>query len=154
MTYAVTIETVAPRQIAAVRSRVAIPDIAAAWKPALDQVWAFLAAHEELRVAGGHNVFLYHHPTQRDQPMDIDFGVGVARPFTGEGAVQLAETPAGQVARTLHVGSYMKLPGAHQAVHAWCAQNGKRIGGASWEAYGDWADDESKLETEIFYLLA
>lgn len=153
MTYAVTLETVTPRQLAAVRARVPIPDIPKAFKPALDQVWTYLGAHKEVHKPGGHNIFLYHHPTQRDQPMDIDFGVEVVGPFTGGGAVQFTATPAGQVAKTLHVGPYARLPAAHMAVHAWCAQNGKAIGAQSWEIYGDWVEDESKLETEIFYLL-
>ena len=42
---------------------------------------------------------------------------------------------------------------AHDAVHAWRRANGRRIGAMSWEVYGDWTEDESKLETEIFYLL-
>lgn len=153
MTYAVTLETVAPQAIAAVRSRCKIPEIATAWKPALDQVWAYLRAHEGVWAPGGRNLFLYHHPTQRDQPMDIDFGVEVARRFDDGGAVHYVETPAGQVAKTKHVGPYTGLSQAHMAVHTWCAQNGKAIGAQSWELYGDWDEDESKLETEIFYLL-
>lgn len=153
MTYAVTVQTVAPQPIAAVSVVSAIKDIPTAWKPALDQVWAFLRANDGILAPGGHNLFLYHHPTQRDQPMSIDFGVQAQRHFDGGGAVRYVETPAGEVARTLHVGPYARLPAAHNAVHQWCAQNGKAIGAMSWEVYGDWTDDESKLETEIFYLL-
>lgn len=29
----------------------------------------------------------------------------------------------------------------------------KELAGINWEIYGDWNEDESKLETEIFYLL-
>lgn len=153
MAYTVTLETVTPQAIAAVRVSCKIPEIPTAWKPALDQVWAYLRAHEDVWPAGGRNLFLYHHPTQRDQPMDIDFGVEVARHFDAGGAVRYVETPAGQVAKTLHVGPYSGLSHAHMAVHQWCAQNGKQIGAQSWETYGDWNEDESKLETEVFYLL-
>jgi effector-binding domain-containing protein len=153
MTYAVTLETVTPQPIAAVRVRSAIKDIPNAWKPALDQVWAYLRAHEDVWPKGGRNFFLYHHPTHRDQPMDIDFGVEVAKRFEDGGPVRYVETPAGQTARTLHVGPYTGLPAAHNAVHTWCAQNGKAIGAQSWEVYGDWNEDASKLQTEIYYLL-
>ena len=72
----VSLETVAPQLIAAVTSRVEIKDIMSAWKPALYPVKAYLADHPELAASGRH-VFLYHHPTQRDQPMEIDFGIEV-----------------------------------------------------------------------------
>ena len=151
MNYKVTTETVGPIQIAAVRSRALIPDIPKVWKPALDQVWAYLRAHPDIKP--GHNVFLYHHPGNRSDSMDIDFGVGVDKAFTDGGAVRITETPAGEVATTLHVGPYNKMSEAHRAIHEWAAQNGRRIGRASWEIYGDWEEDEAKLETQIVYLL-
>ncbi|HVY84644.1 MAG TPA: GyrI-like domain-containing protein [Caulobacterales bacterium] len=154
MAYIVRIETATPRLIAAVRRQVRIGEIAGAWKPALDEVWAFLGRHPGLAGPNGHNVFLYHHPTRREDPMDIDFGVEVSRPFLGEGAISMVPTPAGEVATTLHVGPYAQLPEAHRAIHTWCATNGKRIGGKSWEIYGDWNEDETKLETEVVYSLA
>ena len=40
----VTVQTVAARKLAAVRRRVTIGAVGAAWKPALDLVWAFLFA--------------------------------------------------------------------------------------------------------------
>lgn len=153
MTYAVAVKTVSAQAIAAVHATSAIQDIPTVFGPALDQVWAHLRAHEGIRAPGGHNLFLYYHPTDRGQMMDIDFGVQVARRFSDGGAVRYVETPAGQVAKTIHVGPYSGLRQAHLAVHAWCEQNGKHIGAQSWEIYGDWNADESKLETEIFNLL-
>src|SRR5262245_10555707 len=129
MTYEVTTKTVAAHPIAAVRAKALIPDIPKTWKPALDQVWAYLRQHPELQP--GHNVFLYHHPANRTDAMEIDFGVAVARPFTDEGNVKSCATPEGEVATTLHVGPYSGLPAAHNAVHGWCSANGKKIGAAS-----------------------
>lgn len=59
MKYDVVLETVQAELVAAVRAKVPISDIARAWKPALDQVWAFLKTNGEL--CPGHNLFLYHH---------------------------------------------------------------------------------------------
>lgn len=56
MAYDVKVETLTPRILAAVRSRVAIKDISTAFKPALDTVWAFLGRRPGLR-SDGHNVF-------------------------------------------------------------------------------------------------
>jgi len=60
MGYEVSVETLVPRTLAAVRRRVAMNDVGREFKPALDQVWAFLKKNPGLRT-DGHNVFLYHH---------------------------------------------------------------------------------------------
>jgi effector-binding domain-containing protein len=151
--YDISVETVAPRTLAAVRGQARFGEIGAAAMPALDKVWAFLKTHGTLRVPGGRNVFLYRRPARREDPMTIDFGVEVASAFPPEDDITCVQTPSGQAARTLYVGLYAQMHPAHQAIHQWCAQNGKRIGGMSWEVYGDWMEDETKLEMEIFYLL-
>ena len=153
MSYEVVTKTVSAQPLAAVRRRVLIRDIGRTWKPALDLVWEFLRRHEGLR-NDGHNCFLYHHPANRGEPMDIDFGVQVIRPFAGEGEVICAETSAGEVAMTTHIGSYAGLAAAHNAVHSWRVATGRTFGGCSWEVYGDWTDDETKLETQVVYLLS
>ena len=137
--------------IAAVRVKVPLEGIAQAWKPALDEVWAVLRSNRELRP--GHNLFLYHHPDDRNEAMDIDFGVQVAHAFDQMGNVRCVETPKGKVARTVHIGPYDRLGEAHNAIHTWCAANNQKIGKASWEIYGDWNSDPAKLETTILYLL-
>ena len=153
MTYEIVTETVAPRPLAAVRRRVRIGAVSSAWKPALDLVWAFLRGRPGLRT-DGHNIFLYHHPARREDPMDVDFGVEVTGPFEGDGEVAFTRTPAGEVASTLFVGSIDKLKDAHDAIHAWSETHGRPIGDASWEIYGDPTDDPSTLEIRIVYLLA
>ncbi len=154
MKYAVTVETVTPRVLAACRGAARLGEIGRAAMPALDRVWAFLKTHPELRRPGGRNVFLYHHTADRDAPFEIDFGVEISRPFAARDGIGVVETPAGEAARTLYIGAYSQMHPAHQAIHAWCREHGARIGAMSWEVYGDWTEDESKLETEIFYLLA
>ena len=125
MKYEVEVESAQVEFVAAVRATVPIGDIARAWKPALDQVWAFLKMRSELRP--GHNLFLYHHAERRNEAMNIDFGVQVARPFEREGDVRCIETPAGEVARTVHIGPYDRLSDAHNALHAWCATHSRKI---------------------------
>jgi effector-binding domain-containing protein len=150
MTYEVKVETIGHRILAAVRRRVAITEISTAFKPALDSVWAFLRSHPGLRT-DGHNIFLYHHESPAIMP--VDFGVEVVRLFVGEGDVTCVTTPAGEGAVVVHRGIYAKLGAAHQALHQWCAENGRKIGAHSMEIYGDWSEDPEKLETRIEYLL-
>jgi effector-binding domain-containing protein len=150
---AVSIQLAQPRTLAAVRRQVSIGQIATAWKPALDQVWAFLYQNPGLRT-DGHNVFLYHHPSSRQSPMDVDFGVQVIRPFERSGEVFSTETPAGKVATALHIGPYSRMTETHNQIHAWAKDNAVNFAGKSWEIYGDWSPDESNLETRIEYLLS
>ncbi len=153
MSIDVNVESVKPRKLAAVRRRVNIGGVATAWRPALDQVWAFLRSHPGIRT-DGHNIFLYHHPQRREDPMDVDFGVEVARSFTPTGEIYETHTPEGEAAVAVHRGNYDQLRGTHDAIHQWAKSNNRTIGGQSWEIYGDWSDDPNKLETTVIYLLA
>lgn len=146
----VSVQSVSPRKLAAVRRELSPGEIAGVWRPALDQVWEFLRTRPGLRT-DGHNVFLYHHA--QGAVMQVDFGVEVERAFDPVGDVHATETPAGEVALAMHVGRYDRLGETHAAIHAWCAKQGRGLAGKSWEVYGDWTDDESKLETTVAYLL-
>ena len=152
MNYHVVTKTVSSQPLAAVRRRVRIGEVGRAWKPALDLVWDFLRQYEGLR-NDGHNCFLYHHPAAGEATMVVDFGVQVIRSFQDEGEIVSTETPAGEVVMTTHIGSSSKLTAAHQAINSWCAATGRALGACSWEIYGDWTNDETKLETEVTYLL-
>ena len=151
MKYDVLVEIARPELVAATRATIPLGDIPRTWKPALDRVWAFLKTRRDLDP--GHNLFLYHHSAPRHEAMNIDFGVQVARSFEPEGDVRCVETPAGEVAKTVHVGPYDRLGDAHNAIHTWCAANNRKIAQASWETYGDWTEDPALLETTIKYLL-
>ena len=149
----VSVQSVSPRILAAVRRKVPIGGVGAAWGQALDQVWAFLKTQPGLR-SDGHNIFLYHHPARRSDPMDVDFGVEVVREFARSGEVMPVKTPSGEAAVATHIGSYDRLRQTHDAIHAWAAANHRTFAGTSWEIYGDWNDDPAKLETTVVYLLA
>ena len=148
----VRVEVVQPRKLAAVRRQVAM-GAASGWRPALDQVWAFLRSQPGLRT-DGHNIFLYHHPARPGDPMDVDFGVEVTRGFSPAGEVYETDTPSGEAAMAVHRGAYDQLRATHQAIHEWAKTHGRVFAGRSWEIYGDWSDDPSKLETIVAYLLA
>ncbi len=151
MTYDVVIEAARPELIAAVRVIVPVGGVGQAWRPALDQVWAFLRASPGMR--RGHNLFLYHHPERRGDPLAAEFGVQVFEPFEPAGNVRCVETPGGEVARVVHRGPYVEMGAAHAAIQAWSVAHGRGIGSASWELYGDSTDDPADLETTISYLL-
>jgi effector-binding domain-containing protein len=152
VSYDIVVETVAPVALAAVHRRVRPRDVSTVWRQALDQVWTFLRANDGVW-AGGHNVFVYHHPVPPDDEMVVEYGVEVGRPFDAAGEVELTHTPAGEVASTLHVGPIADLGAAQAAIESWRAAHGRTFAGISWETYGDWGDDPSKHEVRISYLL-
>jgi effector-binding domain-containing protein len=153
MAYEIVLEDVAARPIAAVHSSVPVGHVAAAWRPALDKVWAFLRGHPGLRT-DGHNIFVYHHPVRPGAPLEVDFGVEVSRAFAGEDEVVFAHTPAGHVASTMHIGPPDALASANAAIEAWCVAHQRSLAGVSWEIYGDPGDDPATLEVQVLYLLA
>jgi effector-binding domain-containing protein len=149
--YPVSLAPVQPRMIAAVHARLPLRSVSASFRPYLDQVYA--AARTGAVQLDGQNIFLYRIAADRPTEADVAFGVGATAPFAAVGAVQPTSLPAGEVATTTHWGNYAGLGAAHDAVIAWCQQHGRRLSGTSWEVYGHWTDDESRLRTDVFYLL-
>jgi effector-binding domain-containing protein len=80
--------------------------------------------------------------------------VEVTRPFEADGEVVFVQAPAGDVASTLHDGSYDTLGDAYAALDAWGKAQGRTFAGTSWEIYGDPGDDPSGVEIQVVYLLA
>jgi effector-binding domain-containing protein len=78
--------------------------------------------------------------------MNVDFGVEVARSFETSGEVY-------EVATAVHIGGYDRLSETHGAIRAWTQAHQRVLAGRSWEIYGDWSDDPSRLETTVAYLL-
>jgi effector-binding domain-containing protein len=143
----VQLETVEPRTIAVVR-RVASQDQLSKVIPAgCGEVWAFLKGSTIPH--SGLNMALY-----LDGAIHLEFGVIVLQPFGDSGSVVCSSTPGGLVATAAHFGPYSRLGETHQAILDWCIAQGHKLAGPSWEIYGHWDDDPSKLRTDVFYLLA
>ncbi|HZQ49445.1 MAG TPA: GyrI-like domain-containing protein [Candidatus Dormibacteraeota bacterium] len=151
MTAPVTVDFVRPRKLAAVRREVAPGAVGSAWKPALDQVWAFVRSQPGLW-SGGHNVFVYRKP-ERPGALVCDFGVEVTRDFEPSGEVHLTETPEGEAAIAVHRGPYDRMRDAYDAIAQWMAANHRNAAGVSWEIYGDPTPDPADTSTTIVQLL-
>jgi effector-binding domain-containing protein len=153
MSAEVTVEQVGPRRLAAVVRQVRVGEVGAAWGPASNTVWAFVRSRPGLWT-GGHNVFLYRHPTERDAPMEVAFGVEVSGPFEVSGDVVPVETPAGAVATAVHRGPIATIGVTHRAITDWCAAEHRHIGAYSWEVYGDPDPATGAFDVRVEYLLA
>ena len=152
MSVSIALHTVQPRKLAAVRREVAPGAVGSAWGPALGKVWEFIRSQAGLWT-DGHNVFLYHHPTQPGAPILCDFGVEVTRTFDAAGEVHATDTPRGEAAVAVHRGPYNRLNEAHDAIRKWMASNRRESAGHSWEIYGDPTPDPADTETTVVYLL-
>src|SRR3954447_21608451 len=115
MPVSVKLQTVHPRKLAAVRREVAPGAVGSAWKPALDKVWEFIRSQPGLRT-DGHNIFVYHHPTQTGAPIVCDFAVEVTRSFETAGEVYATDTQGGEAAVAVYRGPYDRLKEAHDAI--------------------------------------
>jgi effector-binding domain-containing protein len=152
MPVSVNLLTVHPRKLPAVRREVMPGAIGSAWGAALDQVWAFIRSQPGLWT-DGHNIFLYHHPSEPGAPILCDFGVEVTRIFETAGEVYATETPRGEAAVAVHRGPYNRMNEAHDAIRKWMAANRRESAGHSWEIYGDPTPNPADTETTVVHLL-
>ena len=147
--YGVVEVAVTPRLVAGVRAQVARGQVGAEFRRYLDQVYA--AARDGSLKLDGQNIFIYRATTE--ESLTVDFCVGVTAPFTAVGNVVPLETPHGIAARTTHQGDYGAIRHANSAIHAWCRAHERVRAGPSWEVYGHWDPDPTRLRTDVYYLL-
>jgi effector-binding domain-containing protein len=149
VTYTVQLEQVSPRTLAAVRATTSKQRLSADISRLLDLVWPVIRAQG---VEFGRNVVVYYPVV--DGEFAIEAGVETGPEFVETAEVRRTATPAGEVATVAYFGEYSKMASGYAALDQWCADNGRRRAGVSWEVYGDWTDDPAKLRTDIYTLLA
>jgi effector-binding domain-containing protein len=143
--YTVQVTEVTEQPIAAVRGRATMANLPATIRQLFDRFYA------GFKGKGGLNIVLYTDPGVAGE-FEIACGVQLERVQPEHDAN--ASSPAGTVATTVYMGPYDQMKPAHEAIHKWARENGRRLTGPSWEVYGHWSDDPAKLRTDIFYLLA
>ena len=149
MGYEVRIADVAPTTLASTRKRIHWSEIKRNVRPLFDVVYAFLRTAPVK--PSGHNVIVYH--ALSDTEVEMEVGVQVSGTFTPTADVGPSATPGGRAATTTHVGPYDQLDAAYKALVAWCDAQGVKRSPVEWELYGDWEADQSKLRTDLYWLL-
>jgi effector-binding domain-containing protein len=144
----VTVATVPAQTTAVVRQATTWAEFPRIWRPALDEVYAWLDRSGLRASQRWNNIMLY-----LDDVPNVEVGVLIAQPFSPDEPVVGSQLPAGAVASAVHRGPYEGLGAAHDAVHAFCREHGLALAGPRWEVYGHWHDDHAQLETAVHYLL-
>lgn len=114
-----------------------------------DLVYAWLPESGMERT--GNNYAVYDQFGEDGMRMRVGFQV--SERFADSEKVQCAELPGGRAAHTTHHGSYSGLADANNRLYQWCVEQSLDQAGICWEKYGDWSEDESKLVTDIYFLL-
>ena len=145
-----SIVTVERRLTAVIKTMVPMAEIPQAQRAARAKIDAALP---KLDVApAGPSLTLWRPPT--DGRLDMEPGVLVSRTFEPVGEIVPSATPAGRAVHFRLVGNYDGLPGAWHTLFAWCAEQKLKLAGVNWEIYGDQKEDVSKIETDLYALLA
>ena len=152
---AISVRTVAPMPLAAVRRQVTSDNLTTEIVKA--PIWS-LVEKRGLRSLG-QTVVVYHDRGDemllfRPGGVTVDVGVLLEEPFHGDRTLQCVMTPAGRVAHARHHGHYELLSTIHGDIRAWCAAQSRRIAGINWEHYGHWHEEPERRVTDVYYLLA
>ncbi len=150
MEYTIRVKQVASEPLAVVRRRASLPELSNVVPAACGEVWKSIRAQQ---ISGaGRLVALY-----LDDQINLEVGVELSAPYSGNGQLLASATPAGRVATAMHLGPYTLLHKAHEAIRSWCGDKGYRLAGPNWEIYGHWIEewntDPTKITTEVCYLL-
>ena len=150
MEYQTRIEHFSGKPLAVVRRRATKQELSKVIPEACGTVWNVVRARQ-IKGAGRH-VAVYF-----DDVFNLEVGVELESPFSGDGEVIGSSLPAGQVATTTHFGPYQRLGEGHEAIQQWCRTHQRETLFPSWEIYGHWIDDwnkdPSRIRTDVYYLL-
>ena len=153
MTVAIELVEVPACATAVIEARTTTAELPMTIRRLLDLVWAYLRTSD---LTTNHNVVLYRGDLAAVGGGIVEVGVQVDRAFADADApdgIRSRELPAAIVARAVHVGPYHRMGETHEAVRRWCEQHGHHLEGTSWEVYGDWVEDPTRLETECSWVV-
>jgi effector-binding domain-containing protein len=88
--------------------------------------------------------FVRYH-TFSETETDMEVGVPVVGPASGEGQIAAGELPSGPAAVTVHLGAHDKLGEAYGRIAAWVEENHRESAGPAREVYY-WIDLSQDLD--------
>lgn len=150
MSYQVEIRKVPEQHVMSIRAQCHVAELGAILAEILPEVWRYMRNNG---AAPSGPPFTRYHGFSEDR-VDIEGGLPVSVPLPGEGRISAGILPAGEVATTIHMGPYDRLPHAHDALHEWIEEHKKSSAGPQWEVY--WTDpglepNPDKWKTELMW---
>lgn len=112
----------------------------------LDQVWAEVRSKNLSHTGLNHVVY--------DDGHIVFAGIELLAPPNEGTLLAKRDVILQKYAYCKHLGPYGNLDETHKRVQAAAGAAGEQRCSPTLEVYGHWNDDESKLETEIYYTLA
>jgi effector-binding domain-containing protein len=150
--YSVQLQDLPGVPVAVIRRQATASELSKVVPECCGLVWNELRAQ---KTPAGRHVAIYW---SWSDDIRLEVGVEAQGPFVEANSVVRSATPSGRVATVTHVGPYHRLGVAHTAVQQWCAENGHRLAGPSWEIYGhwepEWNDNPALIRTDVFYQIA
>jgi effector-binding domain-containing protein len=140
------ITTIAPVLLALTEAELPRSEISARIRGMFDVAYSWLRSAEVRQT--GHNYAVYDQCTKQSLRVRVGFPVSV--PFLDSALVKCVEFSPGRAAHAIHIGSYNSLHVTYRILTEWCLKEGVQLSGESWEIYGDWNDDPSKLKTDLY----
>ena len=150
MAHEVETRDIEPQATAGIRATTTPEELGRVLGEILPEVWGYLR-DQGTQPAGPP--FARYHEYRQDR-VELEAGLPVAEPVTGEGRISAGTLPGGKVAATWHVGPYDTLSTAYEALEAWIGDQDRKPVGAPWEVY--WTDpgetsDSSEWKTEVLW---
>ena len=139
------IVTLAPVLLALTQAELPRSEIPARIRGLFDITYAWLRSADVHQV--GHNYAIYDECTKHGLRVRVGFPVSEAFPDTE--LVKCVEFAPGRAAHATHVGPYGNLQATYRILAEWCSHGRVPLSSVSWEIYGDWNDDPSKLKTDL-----
>lgn len=149
MKYEFGIVDVHPVTLAVVEAQTKQSEVPSRMPGMFDIVYAWLKESRLEQI--GHNYALYDRFTLQGMRMQVGFPI--SKRFADGEQVKCVRLGGGRAAHVTHRGPYSGIPGAFAELNAWCERQALALAGASWEVYGDWQNDASKLVTDIYFRL-
>lgn len=135
MTSTVELVQLPAQPVLSIRATIPVARLGEAMGERISALSQFLREHG-VRPAGPPYV-RYH--TFGETDTDMEFGVPVAQPATGENRIVGGELPAGPAVTTWHLGPHDRLGEAYGRIESWRKDHGRAPAGPAWEVY-HWID--------------
>lgn len=153
MSCSVEIETIKSVSILVVDRSAGFEQLAAVITEACGVVWKQLQNAE--KEVHGRNVVVYLNYTNEvfNLQVGVELDEKAGKSIDWSDGLYMSFTPQGEVAHAVHYGDYANLINVHRDIATWSKDAHRPLVGPSWEVYGHWNSDLSKLRTDVYYLL-